>query len=156
MSVRPLVFTLTSRTTTTLQEIVAAMLIVENWRTFTGWGPLPGIRDVEIVRETVGVVDTTFRVTNTDGTQHTETIREWDGGTRLTIEMQEFPRRLSWMAKRFVERWTQIKSSTDEAHHVLTRTIEIYPTSWSTRILMVPVRFMMKRALIRHSAQVLV
>ncbi|MCA9296850.1 MAG: hypothetical protein KC983_10035 [Phycisphaerales bacterium] len=155
MGSQPLIIRIARATSTTLPEIVAAMRDPAQWRTFTGWGPLPGIRDVVIERESESFIGTTFRVTNTDGSQHTETVREWDGVARLVIEMHDFPRPLSWVAKGFIERWTQDTAADEASRHVLVRTVEMHPASWWGRIMLYPVRVMIKRALLRHTGRIL-
>jgi hypothetical protein len=152
---RPLAFERRCETTTTLAEIVEAMLVPENWRTFTGWGPLPGIRSVEIVREVEGFVGTEFRVTNTDGSQHTETIVAWEDAKVLQIEMRDLPRPLRWFATHLIEQWTLEGSPSTVQPHTLIRSMKLYPASWLGRIILLPIRFMMKKAIDRHTGQVL-
>ena len=61
------------------EQVGEAMLQLENWTDFRGYGPLPGIREARFRVRTPDVVGTEIAVTNTDGSGHVEQITEWLG-----------------------------------------------------------------------------
>ena len=63
-----------TRTSQTLRE---AFLDLSQWPGFTGWGPLPGIRQANFLRRTDAVRGSRIAVINTDGSSHVEEILEW-------------------------------------------------------------------------------
>lgn len=73
--VKPIVFACRRETTASLAEIVDHILSPENWTTFKGWGPLPGIRSAALERRTPELVGTKFRVVSTNGDRHASSGR---------------------------------------------------------------------------------
>lgn len=129
--------------------------MLENWVTFAGWGPLPGIKSASFERRTHDIVGTRFRVISTNGDTHAETITRWDPTRLLEIRMDEFPRPLSWIATCFVERWSTEGDLATDQHHTVVRSFELHPTRLTTRPILHLIRWMMSRAVEQHSAIVL-
>ncbi|MCA9245308.1 MAG: hypothetical protein KDA32_15235 [Phycisphaerales bacterium] len=151
----PITFECRHQTTVSLAEIVDNILVLENWTTFTGWGPLPGIRAATFDSRTPELVGTKFRVVSTNGDQHTETITRWEPGRLLETRMADFPRSLRWMATHFIERWITEGDLARDGHHTVVRQFEMFPTSGMTRPLLRMIGFMMRQAVNRHSTAVL-
>ncbi|MGD9791332.1 MAG: hypothetical protein AB7Q00_10520 [Phycisphaerales bacterium] len=155
----PVCFACRRRSRTTLQEIADAILDLENWSSFTGWGPLPGIRSARFVTRSVEFVGTVFAVTDTRGDTYTESITRWDPETILEIRMDGFVTPLSNLSTHFFERWTiehdSGASSSETGMPVVVRSFEMYPKSRIARPALWFIGQMMRRAVDRHSARVL-
>ncbi len=145
-------FTITATLTTPPEEVGAAILDLSQWPTFTGWGPMPGIREAEFLERTEAVVGTRIGVTNTDGSRHVETITAWDLPRRIELRLDGFPRPLSWLATHFVESW-DFEPDGDGAWGA-ERRFEMHATSWLSRPMLMPIAWMMRKAVIRHMDQI--
>lgn len=159
-SMAPVSFACRRRTTTGLREIADGILDPENWSSFTGWGPLPGIRSARVITRTEGIVGTSFGVTDARGGMYTETITRWDVDSVLEIRMDGFARPLSGLATHFIERWRVEGGEADSSGvgggtRVVVRSFEMYPRSRIARPAVWLIGQMMRRAVDRHSARVL-
>lgn len=128
-------------------DIAAAILDTSRWAEFEGWGPLPGIRSAEFVQRTDDVVGSCIQVVNRDGSRHVEEITRWEPPDRLELTLSSFPAPLRWLAVRFVEGWDFERS---EESWMVTRWMRIEPRGFVTRPLLVPIAFMLRRAMLRH------
>lgn len=155
INVRPIQFECRRATVVPLTEIAENILILDNWTTFTGWGPLPGIRSATFEQRTPEFIGTKFRVVSTNGDTHAETITVWDPDRVLEIRMDEFPWLLSGMATHFVERWSTEGDLVADGHHTVVRTFQLHPKRRVTLPFLSLIRLMMRRAVDRHSAAVL-
>lgn len=153
--VKPILFECRRETTASLAEIVDHILSPENWTTFKGWGPLPGIRAATFENRTPELVGTKFRVVSTNGDRHAETITRWEPGRLLETRMDEFPRSLRWMATHFVERWTTEGDLARDGHHTVVRSFELHSTGHVARPMLGLIGLMMRKAVMLHSATVL-
>ncbi|MEL6311305.1 MAG: SRPBCC family protein [Pseudomonadota bacterium] len=138
--------------TTPPEHVGAAILDLSQWSTFTGWGPMPGIREAEFLERAEAIVGTRIGVTNTDGSRHVETITAWDLPRRIELRLNGFPRPLSWLATHFVESWDF--ESAGEGTWRAERRFEMHPRRGLTRPMLVPIAWMMRRAVTRHMAQI--
>ena len=86
-------------------QVGEAVLTLENWPDFRGYGPLPGIREARFRRRTDAVVGTQIAVTNRDGSSHVEEITAWLDTGGIVMRMSEFTAPLSRFATHFIERW---------------------------------------------------
>lgn len=152
---KPIRFQCRRETSVSLADIVDNILVLENWRTFTGWGPLPGIRNASFEVRTPDLVGTRFRVTGTNGDTHAETITVWNPGRVLEIRMDEFSWPLAAMATHFIERWSTEGNLDLDGAHTVVRSFDLYPKRRVTRPLLYLIRLMLRRAVERHSATVL-
>lgn len=152
-ALQPLRFECRRETTATLAEIAERVMDTDNWSSFTGWGPLPGIRRAAIERGTPELVGTRFRVVSTNGDTHAETIEAWDPERELVIRMDGFPSPLRWMATHFVERWS-IEHMPGGARTAV-RSFAMHPTrrAWVPALWLI--RSMLRRAVDRHNRAVL-
>ncbi len=137
-------------------EIAAGILDLDNWPTFTGYGPLPGIRSAAFEAplpanhesEPSSVVGTRIRVANTDGSRHTEEILAWDPEREIRIRLGGFTKPLRWFASHFEETW-HITPKADGTTAV-ERVFELHPLGWWGVPMLWFVRPLMKRAVLRH------
>ena len=132
--------------------IFDGILNLENWSSFKGYGPVPGIRKAEYKIKTDKIVDSVIEVESTDGSHHTETIKEWILGKSMVIEMGNFSSPLSHLATHFIERWSFLPSGKAQ---IMRREFTLYPKNfWALPFLWLISKFM-KRAVDRHSAYII-
>ena len=91
---------MSAETTHTAEAIVERIFDVSRWTDFTGYGPIPGIRSVAVEPGPDGRTATRFFVTNTDGSQHRETVIDYQPGRRLVLRMDGFSAPLRHLAAR--------------------------------------------------------
>lgn len=123
---------------------------ITNWPDFPGYGPLPGIESAAVDVKTENVVGSRVRVTNEDGSEHTEEFVEWKPTERVRLQLKEFTPPVSYLAERFDETWTFDVSSEGTT---VQRDFEMHPTSVGARPLLWGISFLLKRAVARHLAQ---
>lgn len=128
-------------------QVGEAMLQLENWSDFRGYGPLPGIREARFRVRTPEVVGTEIAVTNTDGSSHVELITEWLDTGGIVMRMSEFTVPLSRFATHFIERWVFEPSAAGT--HVV-RSFELHPRTWWGGLLLRLIAPLMRRAVDRH------
>lgn len=144
---KPLRFTCSATLPQTGEEIARGILDLDQWPTFTGWGPLPGIKRAEFAHRTEDVVGTRIAVTNTDGSTHTEEILAWEPERELVLRLGGFSRPLSIMADHFVETW---RFEATGAGTRVVREFEIHPRSAAARPVLAVVRTLLKRAVMKQ------
>lgn len=83
-------FKVTAKTSLIPEKIVNGMFDKSNWTSFRGSGPVPGIKEVEIVAPGDSITGTIFKVKNSDGSNHQETIIEYDPGRSLVLKLHKF------------------------------------------------------------------
>lgn len=130
-------------------QVGEAMLQLENWTDFRGYGPLPGIREARFRVRTPEVVGTEIAVTNTDGSSHVELITEWLDTGGIVMRMSEFTAPLSRFATHFIERWAF--DPAPAGTHVV-RSFELHPRTWWGGLLLRLIAPLMRRAVDRHLA----
>lgn len=129
-------------------EIVfAGMQDVSQWSSFTGYGPLPGIKKAEYERRTEDMIGSVIRVYNTDGSSHTETIREWAPGRSIVMEFGGFTPPLAQLASKFVERWRFAQAG---GATLARREFELHPRSPLAYVPLWVISKWMKRGLAQH------
>ena len=129
------------------EEIARQLLDLTKWPDFRGYGPIPAIKVAEFAVQTPGIVGTTIRVTNRDGSSHVEEIVEWQPNHRLRLNMKEFSAPLSRLATGFEETWDLRKT---EGGTRVTRSFRLQPKSVPARLLLWVISFFLKRAISRH------
>ena len=154
-SLRPVAFECRRETVMPLAEFAEGILILENWESFTGWGPLPGIRSASFEHRTPEIVGTRFRVVESSGDSHAETITAWEPDRQIEITMNEFPRPLSALSTHFIERFRAEGDLETAGRHTIIRSFELHPTRALARPALRLISVMLRRAIDRHSAQVL-
>lgn len=135
----------------TRDALFAGIRDTDSWTTFTGYGPLPGIRSAVYEIRTESMVGSVIRVTNTDGSTHRESITTWEPGRKITLEFSDFSRPLSMLAGRFTESWSfaEINGTT-----VVRRDMVLYPRTVLARPLVWLIARILRRALSHHLHQV--
>lgn len=131
--------------------IVAQIFHLEQWPSFQGYGPLPGIVRAEFEHgPTPDWVGTRIRVENADGSRHTEEVQVWDG-QQLVLELASFSPPLAWLASHFVETWCF--EVLDAGHTRVLRHFELYPHSFAGHLCLPVIARLLKQAVQRHLAQ---
>lgn len=143
----PLSFTCTADLERTADEVAEQILDVDAWRTFRGWGPIPGIRAATFRRRTDAIVGSEIAVENDDGSRHVETITEWRPRDVITLRMAEFTPPLANLASHIVETWRFTPRA--KGCHVA-RSFELHPKSTMGAVLLRGVAPMLEQATARH------
>ncbi len=128
-------------------RIAEGILDLDQWMTFPGWGPLPGIRSAKFIERTGDIVGTRIGVENRDGSRHVEEIVEWDPPRMLRLRLCEFSKPLAYLATAFDETW-----SFDECDGGtrVERIMLLHPRSAFTRPILIVIGWMLRRALLSH------
>lgn len=146
----PVCFKCKSEIDRSAHEISERILDVSNWPDFPGYGPLPGIESAAFNVETEDIVGSRVRVTNEDGSSHTEEFVEWEPEKRVRLQLKEFTPPVSYLAERFDETWRFDASAEKTIVH---RDVELHATSVLTRPLLWCISFLLERAVTRHLEQ---
>jgi hypothetical protein len=128
-------------------ELQAAFLQVEEWPSFTGYGPLPGIRQAQFQERTDQILGSVISVINTDGSTHIEEVIAWRPGVGMQLKMHQFSKPLSRLASHFLETW-ELEATLDETR--VDRHFALYPTSLLTWPLLWMISRLLRRAVARH------
>lgn len=147
---KPITFTCKTMLPQKPEEIANQILDLSKWPEFNGYGPLPGIKQVEFEKKTAEIVGTRIRVTNRDGSTHVEEIVKWEPTRRLRLHMHEFSPPVSRLATSFDETW-EFERVGDRTNVV--RSFEMHPKSALTKPLLWLISFVLKRAISRHLEQ---
>jgi hypothetical protein len=145
----PVVFVIQGETRHDPTQIAHAILDVDQWSTFGGAWPLPGIQSATFRdgSPTAQIVGSIIDVVNTDGSRHVETVNAWDPPRGFELKLHNFPKPLCWMATHIDERW-------EFYEHHFARSFEIHPKRvWCKPVLWVISR-LLARAVRRHLAQI--
>ena len=133
-------------------ELGAQILDVDRWRSFRGYGPIPGIRSARFRARTEAVVGSEIEVESQDGSRHVEQIVAWDPARAIAMRFIELSPPLVSLASHFIERWEF--TPTPDGRTRVQRTMELHPTGplgWLALTLVSP---FMRRALARHLADI--
>jgi hypothetical protein len=141
-------FTVSAKTELTVDEIVAGMFDEANWRAFKKSGLVPGIQDVQIEGSAQSVVGTVFKVKNSDGSHHKETITEYTSSHSLTMRLDEFSSPLNKFASHFREIWT---FNRQKGYTHFERTFELYPRNFFGSVFLRIIGYFFKKAVEDHT-----
>ena len=141
-------FKVTGKTLLTPEEIVNGMFNVSNWTSFKGKGPVPGIKEVDIVARDKSIIDTVFKVKNSDGSHHEETIIDYAPNNYLVMKLHKFSSPLNKFASHFKEIWTYNRQN-NRTH--FERTFELYPKNFPGSVLLRFIAYFFKKAVEDHS-----
>ena len=126
------------------------ILDLENWQSFTGFGPIPGIEQATFENPDSPVPGRRIRVKNLDGSQHVEKVTHWNAPNSITMELKEFSAPLSTLASHFIERW-KIEA---QSHQILiVRSFELFPKNSLVYPLLWIISRFLKLAVARHTRQ---
>lgn len=129
------------------EEVGALILDLDNWSSFPGYGPLPGIRSATWLERTEDVVGSRIACVNTDGSTHVEEIVGWDLPDAIALRLGEFSKPLSSLASHFDERWDFRRR---DGTTVAERSFELHPRNVVGRAVLIAIRPMLRRAVLRH------
>lgn len=142
--VRAVKISVTATLSTSSQAIFSAILETENWQSFQGFGPLPGIRRAQFIERTEETVGSRIEVVNNDGSSHIETVTRWQPDELIEMQLGEFSPPLSKLATHFTERWHMEDSK-------VTRTMKLYPRSIFALPILWFISLFLKKALQTHT-----
>jgi hypothetical protein len=143
-------FSVTAETILPPEQICDGMFDVEKWSSFTGYGPLPGIRQVTMLSPENSRVGTEFHVENTDGSRHKETVLSFDPGRCIVMKMADFSPPLRHLATHFIERWD---FAALHPEYRITRTFELFPKNALAAVPLWLIARLLKKAVARHTHQ---
>jgi len=146
-SVRPVRFCCKDTLRIPRREIFEGLIQLENWNSFKGYGPLPGIREATFVLRSEEGTGSVIKVENTDGSVHQERILEWLPEERAVIELSGFAFPLSAFATRFVETWS---FAGEGEGSLVRRDFELYPVNDFIRPVLWLLSLLLRRAVSRH------
>jgi hypothetical protein len=150
MSARPITFSCREVLPSSPEQIFQQIARVESWCEFRGYGPLPGIATAQYESRTEKMKGSRIRVQNRDGSMHVEEITEWNPQERVVLQLHEFSPPLSWFSDRFVEEWDLAVS---QGGTQVQRTVSLYPRSALTRMPLLAISLLLRRAVARHLHQ---
>ena len=129
-------------------NLARRILDLSEWPHFEGWGPLPGIRAARFRHQSEAYIGSVIEVENRDGSTHTEEIVAWDEGRALTLRLANFTAPVRHLATHFDEHWIFTTTSDNKTH--LVRSLEIHPRNAVSRLLLLPIAWMLHKALKMH------
>lgn len=141
-------FKVTAKTLLTPDEIVNGMFDVSNWTSFKGSGLVPEIKEVDIVAPNESIIGTIFKVKNSDGSQHEETIIDYDPSHSLVMKLHKFSSPFNKFASHFLEKWT-FNRQNNWTH--FERAFELYPKNFIGSILLRFIAYFFKKAVEDHT-----
>ncbi|MDB4731873.1 SRPBCC family protein [bacterium] len=147
---QPITFTCAETFIASPSEISSNLLNLDKWCEFEGYGIMPGIKVAVFERETPEVIGSIFRVSNSDGSTHTEEIVEWEPETRICLRMENFSPPLSRLSSHFLERWT---FTPNKEANLVTRSFELHPKHLITKPALWLISFLLKKAIARQLQQ---
>ena len=147
----PITFSLTKSIPKPAIEIMTEIADLSRWPEFEGYGPMPGIKSAEYEIRTPELKGSRIRVTNTDGSSHSEDFLEWDPGQRVLIKLHGFGRPVKYFASHFIEEWT---FSEEGGATEATRRFELHPVSPITRPGLAMIARFLRSAIASHLDQI--
>lgn len=144
-------FTVSAQTRLSPEELVEEILDVSSWRRFTGWGPLPGIDNATIIEQTTSLVGTRIAVTNSDGSTHEETVTVYVPGSQLGMQIDNFSSPLKHFVDYFFETW---RFDRGDGVTNIERTFVLHAKGLIGKIILIPVGFLLHRAIAVHTRTV--
>lgn len=144
---RPICFKCEATSRIPVTEMFRSIADVSKWTTFTGYGPLPGVKSASYRTRTDTMVGSVIHVQNTDGSQHDEEITEWIPGEAITMRFTNFSPPLSKLATHFTEHWT-FRVTPD--HSRISRQLKLYPKSAFARPALWFISKLLKPGIARH------
>lgn len=129
-------------------EVFDEFFRVENWKSFKGYGPIPGIREAKMVNATSSKIGTKFKVRNTDGSSHEETVMEFEANKTLVMKMHAFSAPLNKLASHFIEKW-RIQIQAEKTY--IERSFELYPKNLIGNIALRIISLFLKHAVKIHT-----
>lgn len=144
-------FEVIASTKTSPHEFCEAILDLNNWKSFTGHGIIPGIREVSKHSPDGNIVGTIFSVENTDASTHRETIVAYEPESLLVMHMDGFSRPLKYLASHFIEKWQLTRS--DQGCRIR-RSFEMHATNPVAALPLRVAAIFLRRAIRKHTLQI--
>ncbi len=144
-------FTITADSLISLEQICEEIFDVNQWTSFKGYGPLPGIAKVTMKSPADSIVGTEFYVENTDGAKHKETVQFFNPGKCLVMKMTDFIAPIQNIATHFIERWDFVDTISG---YRINRTFELYPKNVFAILPLWLISQLLKKAIARHTHQI--
>ena len=148
---RPIVFQCRQLIPRSTADICAEVADLDRWRTFDGYGILPGIASAVYESRAETMVGSRIRVHNRDGSNHVEEIYRWVPGQAIAMKFSDFSPPLSHLATHFTEEW---HFEAQESATLVTRTFHLFPTRSTTRPVLWLISLLFRRAIARHLAEI--
>ena len=145
---KPIEFTCTETVPRAAPDVTAEIVDVERWPEFPGYGIVPGIASARFEHRTEAVAGSRIRVSNRDGSTHTEEIIAWQPGERVTIRMSSFSRPLNLLADHFIEDWRL--SPGPPGATIVSRTFSLHERNLVGRGVLALVAIFLRKAVTRH------
>jgi len=130
------------------EQLCKEFFDVNNWGSFTGFGPLPGVKHVTKEAPYDTEVGTIFSVENTDGSTHKEVVEIYTPGKRIVVRMDSFSPPLCNMATHFIEIW-EIEEIDMGCR--LTRSFQLCPRNRFSVIPLWVISHLLKKAVKTHT-----
>ncbi len=144
-------FSVTEESSVDAEEICEGIFDVENWTSFEGYGPLPGVNRATMTLPDGNRVGTVFSVENLDGSSHKEIVEACDPEVALTLRMYDFSPPLSRIATHIVEKWDFGRIRTKRQ---IRREFELYPKSFFWFFPLWVISLLLRRAVSRHTRMI--
>lgn len=141
-------FTVTAGSALRPEQIMDEIFDITNWSGFTGWGPIPGIREAKMLERHDARVGTKFVVTNTDGSTHGETVIEYVPDRRLVMRIDDFSTPLDKFAECFLETW---EFERRDHHTHIERKFDLHPKGPIANVILRLVGFGLRKAVQEHT-----
>ncbi len=129
-------------------EILDRIFEPSEWSTFAGWGVVAGVAHAEIVQRAPGHVGTVFRVENTDGSTHKESVEAFEPGRLLVMEIRDFSAPLRWFASHFTETWSFSETGVTTTFE---RSFRLHPSNAVGAVVLRVVSLFLRKAVERHN-----
>jgi hypothetical protein len=143
-------FSVERKTSLAPEEICNDIFDVDNWSSFVGYGPIPGIARATMNAPERSIIGRKICVENTDGSKHVETIISYVPQECLVMRIAEFSPPLQNLATHFIERWNF--SGSHPQYHIVRR-FELYPKSKWMALPLWMISLILKVAVARHTDQ---
>jgi len=120
---------------------------VSHWKSFAGYGPIPGIENARVDNLSEDKIGTRFHVKNTDESTHIETVIGFIPQKELVLRMDNFSNPLNLIASHFIEKW-QFETERDQTK--IERSFELYPLNFWGSIILKIISIFLKKAVRNH------
>lgn len=132
------------------RKISDAILDLDRWSEFRGYGIVPGIKGAKYEIQTENIIGSRIRVYNTDGSSHLEEILLWISDQEIRMIIQELTPPLSQFATHLVEEWCY--SAQGEITYVKRR-FQLFPRRPLTRPILWLISMFLRQAVTHHLNQ---
>ncbi|MCB9592989.1 MAG: SRPBCC family protein [Sandaracinaceae bacterium] len=118
-----------ARVPATPERLYEHITSVEGFRSFPGWGPIPGIREVTVEGGTLLDVGARTRVVNSDGSTHREVVRIVEPPYRYGIRIHDLDSAFRFIVSHVDELW-ELERDGDHTRVLRTFTFALRSRAW--------------------------